>query len=205
MPIVQLDDLFESGADVLGTTQTDQGTLMAQTGDVVNEFVSSDNVEIWGPPGFASRPAKARSGKDAAQALTITQGSNDIIIAFRDIRASGLIGELGPGETSVYAPGPANTSSCRILLQNDGSNQKITILAGNTKVEILSDGTVNVSGQKVNLAAASDFVALAQKVDQNFQNLAIALNSGQDSLGKPIVFNPVFTPSSTAAADTKAS
>ncbi len=205
MPVKQLSDLFDPGADVLGTIQTDQGTIMAQTGDVVGEFVNSDNVEVWGPPGFASRPAKANSGKDAAQAVTINRASNDIIIAFRDIRAGSLVGQLKEGETSIYAPGPSNAGVCQILLQNDGTNQKVTITVKDTKIEVLSDGTVNIDASKVNLAAASDFVALAQKVDQNFQNLATSLASGVDSLNKPIVFTPVFTPSSTAAADTKAS
>lgn len=205
MPVTQLEDIIEFGADVLGTIQTDQGTVMAQTGDVVGSFVNSNDVEVWGPPGYSSRPAKARTGKDAAQAITLNRGSNDVIVAFRDIRASSLQGTLGPGETVVYAPGPDNAGVCKVWLQNDGSNRKVTITVGDTKIEVQSDGTINVSGSKVNLAGASDFVALSQKVDSNFQNLAASLNSGQDSLNKPIVFAPPFTPSSTAAADTKAS
>jgi len=47
-------------------------------------------------------------------------------------------------------------------------------------------------------------VALSQKVDSNFNSLVTTLASLLDSLGKPVTGTP-FVPSSTAAADTKAS
>lgn len=121
MAIVELDDIFNPGVDILGTTLDDKGTILAQTGDVVGEEVASDNAEMWQHIGFASRPAKAQGGKSACQAITLNQGSNDLIIATRDLRGSQIYGNLGEGETCIYAGGPEGTSQAKVLVKADGS------------------------------------------------------------------------------------
>jgi hypothetical protein len=40
-----LDDIFDMGCDVLGTSRNQAGTILAQTGDVVGEEVASDDAE----------------------------------------------------------------------------------------------------------------------------------------------------------------
>lgn len=125
---------FSPGDDVLGTTQSENGVILAQTGDVVGEEAHSDGAEVWGPIGFASRPAKAKKGESACQAITLEQGSNDICIAFRDIRSATLYGALGEGETCVYAGGPDNTGRCKVTLYNAGAATTIEALADAIKL-----------------------------------------------------------------------
>lgn len=177
---------------------------MAQTGDVVGGFVESNDAEVWGPPGYASRPARANKGKDAAQALTINQGSNDIIFAFRDIRASGLIGTLGPGETCVYAPGPSNQGTCKALFQNDGSATMITMTA---QTLTISSDTTNINSGSVNLGnSASSAVALAPPlqtwataVNVALTAIAALLNAPGAVIGAPGAV-PVTPPLSSSVA-----
>ena len=146
MPPTQKDDTFSLGADILGTNQGSQGTVLGQTGDVVNEEVASDNVEFWGPIGLIARPAKAVPQQHSCQAITINQGSNDVAIAYRDLRVNIA---LADGEVAIFAPGADGTGTTRILLQ-DGT---ITI----------TGGTVNVIGNVV-LGAAGDKAPLDSKV-----------------------------------------
>lgn len=205
MPVPTLDSLFKIGADVLGSSYAGNGTILLQIGSSLLEEVDSDNAELWAPSGYFGRPAKSNQGKESAQCLAITGREHDIVFAFRDVRSNDLIEQLGFGEVQVYASGPENKKICKIVLNNDGEDaQKITLTVKDTKIEILSDGTVNVNAQKVNLAAASDFVALSQKVDSNLNSIVTTFGSLLDSLGKPVTGTP-FVPSSTAAADTKAS
>lgn len=206
MPVPKLDDLFEIGADVLGSSYAGNKTILLQTGSSVLEEVKSNNVELYGPSGYFGRPAKAIQGESAPQSLTITQRDHDIAFGFRDVRSNDLIEQLGFGEVQVYASGPENKKICKIVLNNDGEDaQKITLTVKDTKIEILSDGTVNVNAKKVNLAAASDFVALSQKVDSNFNAVATTFGSLLDSTSSKVTAGSPFIPSSTAAADTKAS
>ena len=155
MPASQLDDILSTGADVLGTTQDDKGTVLAQLGDVVDATdTPSPNAEVWGPSGIVSRPAPATAGSQACQAIAITGGSNDIVIAFRDQRANITV---GPGETCIYAPGPKGSGGTQILIQ-DGT---ITI----------TGATVNVAASTVVLGASGDKASLDSKVQSELSAL----------------------------------
>lgn len=202
MAVSQLDDLFTPGADVLGTTQDANGTILAQTGDVVAENVASDGAEWWQAVGFISRPAKADAGAAACQAVTLNRGSFDLVVATRDLRAARP--QVGEGETCVYAPGPHNQGVGRIFLQDDGTNQAITITVGTTQIVVKSDGSVTISASAVNLADASDFAALASKVDANFEAVATTFGTLTSSAG-PVTAGTPFSPSSTAASKVKIS
>lgn len=167
---------FNPGADVLGTTQNEQGTILAQTGDVVGEEVHSDGAEWWQHVGFASRPAKAKAGESACQAVTLDQGSNDVCIASRDIRGAGLYGRLGEGESCVYAGGPDNTGVCKVTLTNDGTATGITALADAIK---LGAGTLDP------IALAPALQDWATKVNLALTAIATLLNAAGPVMGAP--------------------
>lgn len=186
MPVPNLNSLFNLGADVLGSSYENNGTLLLQTGSALNEEVDSDNVELWLPPNIFARPAKCTKGQEGSQAITITGREHDIAIAFRDIRANSLLEELDFGEVQIYAPGPNNEKICKIVLNNDGEDsQRVIITVKDTKIEILSDGTVNIKADHVNLGNnASDSVSLATPLqtwagNQQTFNTAVIASIGQ--------------------------
>jgi len=172
MPVQQLDDIFNAGADVLGTVQDANGTILAQTGDVVAETVAGDGGEWWQQEGFVSRPADADSGSAACQAVTLNRGTFDVVIATRDLR--GTRPQVAPGETCVYARGPHYQGPTKLLLQDDGTTQTATLTVGSTQIVVKSDGSVTISASAVNLAGATDFAAMAGKTDSNFDTIAAA-------------------------------
>jgi len=193
-------DLFELGCDILGTTINGQGTILCQTGDVNGDEVVSDGAEWWQHVGFASRPAKAIAGKSACQGLTINQGSADICIATRDIRGGVIYGALKEGESCVYAGGPANTGTGRILLKDDGTKSTITILTqkdngasgepiliqvsseGKVLITAGSKGAITIDDGGIKLASNSD-LQMGATGNVALIGAAMALNSAAVSLG----------------------
>jgi len=203
MAVDQLEDLYEHGVDVTATQQDGQGTITAQTGDAVGGEVTCDNAEWWQHVGLTSRPAKPTAGAPSCQAITINGGRNDLVIATRDLRGPAI--PLNDGETCLYAPGPSNKGTGRVLLQDDGTNATITITAGGAKIVIkASDGSITISGGPVNLAGASDFAALASKVDAAFNAVATTLASLTSPSG-PVTAGTPFVPTPTAATQVKIS
>lgn len=195
-------DILDSSVDP-GT-----GTVVYQTGNVDGSPGNSDGTELYGPPNYYARPAQA-TATDAPQGVAIRRGDHDVVLGVRDVRgaANALATPLGYGETQLVAPGPGNSGSCNILLNNDGQgNLKITLTVGSNSIEITTDqtGSINVVANHVNLGQASDFAALASKVDANFSALATTLGSGSNS-GGPVVFSKPFSPTSTAAQNVKIS
>lgn len=127
-----LTDIFDIGCDVLATEIADNGSLTAQTGDVISNEVTSDQAEIWGCLGLASRPAKPVAGKSSAQCIKINGGDRDACIAWRDTRGQDIYGNLGPGDTVLYAPGPEGEGQAKVCLKGDGA---ITIHTTNDNTE----------------------------------------------------------------------
>lgn len=123
MAATNLEGLFEIGIDVISTTLMDDGTLISVTGDVLNPKKApvDDTTELWGLFGFASRPTKAVQGQNAAQMITIKQADRDIGIAYRDLRAQPIYGNLGEGESMMFATGANGFASGRIACKADGS------------------------------------------------------------------------------------
>jgi len=189
MSVQQLDDIHSPGMDVLGTTQdAGTGAVIAQTGDVVAEEPGSDGAEWWQHVGFASRPAKARKAQDAAQAVTLNRGDRDIVVASRDLRVT--VPPLAEGEAVLFAVGADLTVKASIVLKQDGT------------INITSASKVVVHASEVDLASASDFAALSQKVDSNFSALstAIQVSTCPGGTGGPLVFAPPSLPSVAASA-----
>lgn len=196
-----LNNLFDF-ADVLGVTD-ENGTILLQTGSVFEEDPRSDGDEMWLPSGMISKPALPNPNLDAAQTVGIVRGDQNVCFGFRDIRANSLVEAIGYGEVFLFAGGPHNTGTSKIYLSNDGTDQKVTITVKNTKIEITSDGVVNIIADQVNLSGASDFAAMAAKVDSNFSALTAAISAGT-AAGSPFTWVAPSNPS-VAAANVKIS
>lgn len=106
---------------MLGTTLSDNGAILAQTGDVITGDVEGTDGEWMQHVGLASRPPKSRPGQAAAQACTFNRSDRRVVFASRDLRSAGIYGLLGDGETALYAAGAEGTSTGRILIKSDGS------------------------------------------------------------------------------------
>jgi hypothetical protein len=115
------EDRFDVGADILGSTIDAFGTVTIQTGDVVAAEVISNSAAWWQQVGFVSRPAAAQAGVAAAQVVTIKQGTTDVAIASRDPRGQAIYGNLGPGDTCVYAPGPTGNGQACVQVKGSGA------------------------------------------------------------------------------------
>lgn len=114
--------LFAIGKDILSSTLSSTGVLLAQIGDSISGVAESDNLEIWQHAGFASRPAVPTQGKSSCQAVILQQADHDLIIATRDTRGTTIYGQLKDGEACVYAPGAMG----RVLFKKDGSVTRYT-------------------------------------------------------------------------------
>lgn len=116
-------DLFQIGVDIMSTSVSKTTRkILASTGNINGDGrTDADNVEWWQHVGFASRPAKPEKGKQAAQCITIRNGTMDCAIASQDLRGLAVYGELADGETCVYATGETGTAQARVLLKANGS------------------------------------------------------------------------------------
>jgi len=113
--------------DMLGATRDPvTNSLLVQIGSVSEELPECDNAEFWQHIGFASLPANPVAKKSAAQMLALRFGDRMRIVGSRDVRGQAIYGNLGPGETCVYAGGPDGTAQGRFLLRKDGSVTMMT-------------------------------------------------------------------------------
>jgi len=147
-----LRSLFQLGADIL-SSRIDRVTrkVLLQIGNVAGEVAEGDNVEQIQHNGFVSRPPNPEAGKKASQAFIIRRGDHDVSIAEQDLRGLELAGELGPGETCVYAAGADGKGQARLLLKGNGAIAMYA-LEGNepggasVTVQCLPSGEINIAG-----------------------------------------------------------
>ncbi len=123
MPAASLADAFIMGIEILKTTLTETTKkIVAQIGTVNGDGqTDADNVDWVQHVGFASRPAKAEPGKEAAQGFGIRRGGRDVIFASQDLRGLEIYGNLKDGETAIYAVGEDGEGQARALFKKDGS------------------------------------------------------------------------------------
>lgn len=123
MAAPSIEDIFNIGASVLGSTVNDANNCISiTTGDAVINEVTGPKTQFWQQFGFASRPALAAPGIGAAQTINISRANGDIAIAGRDLRDASIYGKLGPGDTCVYGTGATGLGQARIYANgNDGS------------------------------------------------------------------------------------
>jgi hypothetical protein len=120
--------LIQIGPDVLNTeVDPTTKTVLAHLGDVVGSeaggaaAVDGDRAEWWQHVGLISRPPKPEAGKSACQTVTVRQSGHDAVIASRDLRGQDLAGDLGHGETCLYAAGEDGRGQAKIKLCKDGT------------------------------------------------------------------------------------
>ncbi len=119
--MASIGEIFHIGAAILSdTVDAVTNALTAQLGSITEEYVFSDSAEIYSDVGFVSRVGNAIAGKSAGECVAI-KGDRDIVIARRDLRGSEIYGNLGPGETCVYAGGTDGKSQGRVIIKNNGS------------------------------------------------------------------------------------
>lgn len=146
-----ISGLVDVGLDILTTVVSEKTKrILAQTGDVVEDATESDGAEWWQHVGIASRPPKPQAGRKAAQAVVIKTSDRDVVIGSVDERGLTLYGNLGHGETCIYAAGEDGEGQARALFKGDGSIHLYT-RKGNT-----SDG----AGMVVQLDAANGAIRL---------------------------------------------
>lgn len=201
MPATGLNSIFDIGADILGSARNEKnGSISVQIGDAVGGEVRCDNASWWQHVGFASRPASAESGKPSAQVIAIEQGDRDICFASRDTRGQSIYGSLDSGESCVYAAGPNNIGTGRILLKDDGSISTITTLTqkGNTTsgnpilIQLSSEGKITLTNEdKGAIVMDQDGIQMATPGKINLGaggavaliGSTMALNAGSVTLG----------------------
>ncbi len=114
-------ELFHIGAALLSTTiDAVTGTVLAQLGSVTEEYVFSDDAEMYGNLGLASRASKPTAGHSAAEVIAI-RGDRDIVIAARDTRSQAIYGNLKEGETCLFGPGEFGTAMGRVIIKQTGA------------------------------------------------------------------------------------
>ena len=150
-------DMFEVGIDILNTEVSEASKkILVQTGSNSGEGGrGGDNVEWWQHVGFASRPSNPEAGKESAKAVVLRQGGQDVAFASHDFRGLSLYGNLGPGETCLYAAGADGESQARVLLKSDGSINIFT-KSGNESggsgmgIFVNADGSISIAGSEGN-------------------------------------------------------
>lgn len=178
------NSIFNFGLDILSSSFSQNGTISLQTGAVLGPEAPSDTAsEIWFPPGYLARPAKAHPNKDAAQGISAIRGDHDVVFAFKDVRANSLQEQIGFGEIQLYAGGPDNSGISKIVLNNDGTNQKITVTVGSKIIQIKSDGSIILGSGDDTVMLGTDLLTWITQV-----NVALTtLNAAAGSLVPPIV------------------
>lgn len=141
MPAPGLNDLI-SIKDVLSSTRDSKtGSILYNIGNALDSSSAVTNgAEVWQTPGLISIPSEIGSSKadktKVPQAICLTRGDRDIVIAQKDIRTQTLAGSLSPGDTCLYAGGRDATGQPRILLK--GTDNSINLY---TKKDNDSGGT----------------------------------------------------------------
>lgn len=79
----------------------------AQVGDTEDDAPGFDGAPFFGTLGVIAIPWPA-DGRGKAQGIVEEGlgGQNGVITAIRDLRAAGVVEELGPGETAIHSTGP---------------------------------------------------------------------------------------------------
>lgn len=126
-----IDALIDIGVDVLSTTLSATGKILAFLGDAKNKLATSDRASWVQHVGFASRPGTPTVGKNACQSVVVRRSDQDVVIASSDSRTQAMYGSLSDGETAIFAGGADGTAQARIILKADGSANVYT-RAGNT-------------------------------------------------------------------------
>lgn len=117
----RVGDLF-TFYDITAITRNENGTIVGQIGNAINEDVLGAEIELWGIPGLASLPAPPQqNADDCAQCIAIDTGGDMHAIAYRDTRYQAVVGNLQPGDTVLYSNGATGEGQARVFLKGNGN------------------------------------------------------------------------------------
>lgn len=186
-----LAQIFDIGSDITSSSM-ENGLVTLQTGSLFggdgDAEIVSNNVELWAPSGYVARPAKA-DNKEGPQSISLSRGDHDITVAVRDYRVGPIVESLGYGEVQVFAGGPNNSGFSKIVLNNDGTNQQITITAGSKIIRVKSDGTVILGSGDDSVMLGTDLLSWISQV-----NTALTTISGAAGNFVPPIVVPTASP-----------
>jgi hypothetical protein len=106
---------------LLATELADNGVVIAQMGDAVSMEVREPQVEVWGPIGYAARPAKPDPGTAAGEAVAVTGGDRNRALGYREMRCSEVYGNISDGEVCIFAAGADAKAMGKTAWKADGS------------------------------------------------------------------------------------
>jgi len=159
-------DLLRVGLDVLSSVQdSTTNAVLANLGDASSGYRDTDQADVWNATqGVMCMPATATAGQPSCQALVVSGGNRDSIIALRDVRTLSNIGTLQPGDSAFFATG---NSFARIYCRQNGQVQ-ITTNEGNasggasTTITVGTDGSVTIDAPtEVKVGPNAALVAIA--------------------------------------------
>lgn len=185
-----LGNYVQVGIGILRTFIADTKAIMAQTGDAATGEVEADNVTWMQHVGLISRPPKPVAGKQSAEAVSLRFHDHDVIVASRDLRGLELAGQLGEGETCIYAAGPDGQGQARLLVKGDGAIAMYA-LKGNAPggdsvtMQLLPSGEIHLAGPFGGLSITDGKVTMMTGAGAGVQLDA----SGVSLLGQTIVAN----------------
>lgn len=185
-----LGQYVQVGIGILRTFIADTKAIMAQTGDAATGEVEADNVTWMQHVGLISRPPKPVAGKQSAEAVSLRFHDHDVIVASRDLRGLELAGQLGEGETCIYAAGPDGQGQARLLVKGDGAIAMYA-LKGNAPggdsvtMQLLPSGEIHLAGPFGGLSITDGKVTMMTGAGAGVQLDA----SGVSLLGQTIVAN----------------
>lgn len=185
-----LGNYVQVGIGILRTFIADTKAIMAQTGDAATGEVEADNVTWMQHVGLISRPPKPVAGKQSAEAVSLRFHDHDVIVASRDLRGLELAGQLGEGETCIYAAGPDGQGQARLLVKGDGAIAMYA-LKGNAPggdsvtMQLLPSGEIHLAGPFGGMSIVDGKVTMLSASGSGVQLDA----SGVSLLGQTIVAN----------------
>jgi hypothetical protein len=211
MSAPSINGIFAIGVDILKTVRdTVTNTILAQIGSVTEEYSASDNAEWWQHVGLSSRPSVPVAKTSAAQAIAIRCSDRDRVIASRDVRGQQIYGQLGDGETCLYAGGTDGKAQGRVFVKANGNvcmytAQGNAVGGQSVTLQTNADGSIVAANQygAITLSSAGLKIAIGTTAGITIDmqgnvaiiGLAIALNGSSVSLGAnavmPVCWGPV--------------
>lgn len=185
-----LGNYVQVGIGILRTFIADTKAIMAQTGDAATGEVEADNVTWMQHVGLISRPPKPVAGKQSAEAVSLRFHDHDVIVASRDLRGLELAGQLGEGETCIYAAGSDGQGQARLLVKGDGAIAMYA-LKGNAPggdsvtMQLLPSGEIHLAGPFGGVSIVDGKVTMMSGAGSGMQLDA----NGVSLLGQTIIAN----------------
>jgi hypothetical protein len=154
-------------ADILGSAVTSAGQVLAQIGDSTDGVGYGQNLETWGPDGWAARPNTGTKG-NCARSIFLYDGAKKRVIGSVDVRHLSRAGTMNVGDRCIYTNGPARvkvyqaTDIVELYSESGGNPVKVTVDGANNKVmiETASGAKLEVVGNTATMQTSSASVSI---------------------------------------------